>query len=246
MGAVGVEGAGQAPGRQHGAQRGHDGDRTLAPRTELGVEHLRGGVVDHGEEGQPLLGHQGEPLMPTAIEVEQLAEAGAGRAPAAVAAPGPMLGHQARALQRLLHKRVAEGDAVVAAGLAQEVPDVEALVVRPIEVQHPLDFGNRRALGRRRLTAPIHQPVIAVVLVAPPQPSNTPRAPAEDVGSLEPRQLPTERSQDDLLDLHGALHGADGVGHGHLLGDQFSPDACLERSFHVALGSGQIMCSLQS
>src|SRR5206468_73961 len=30
-------------------------------------------------------------------------------------------------------------------------------------------------------------------------------------------------------------------GHGHLLGDQFSPGACLERSFHVALGSGQIM-----
>src|SRR3989454_35690 len=159
------------------------------------------------------------------------------------AAQCPMLGAQARALQRLLHKRVAEGDAVVAAGLAQEVPDVEALVVRPIEVQHPLDFGNGRALGRRRLTAPIHQPVIAVVLVAPPQPSNTPRTPAEDVGSLEPRQLPTERSQDDLLDLHGALHGADGVGHGHLLGDQFSPGARLERSFHVALGSGQIMYS---
>src|SRR5687768_15794456 len=65
------------------------------------------------------------------------------------------------------------------------------------------------------------------------------------MSAAHPRELPTEGSQNDLLHLHGALHSAGGVGHGHLLGDQFSPDACLERSFHVSLGSGQIMCSLQ-
>src|SRR5262249_22212306 len=91
--------------------------------------------------------------------------------------------------------------------------------------------------------APIQPTVIAVALVAQAQPANTPGTAAEDVGGLEPGELPTQRSQDDLLDLHGALHGADGIGHGHLLGDQFSPDARLERSFHVALGSGQITYS---
>src|SRR5262249_51255599 len=79
-----------------------------------------------------------------------------------------------------------------------------------------------------------------------PQAADAARTPAENVGGLEPGELPTQRSQDDLLHFHRALHGADGVGHGHLLGDLFSPGACLERSFHVALASGQITYSRQA
>jgi hypothetical protein len=75
------------------------------------------------------------------------------------------------------------------------------------------------------------------------QTANTAGSAAEDVGGLDPGERPTEDSQNDLLDFHGALHGADGIGHGHLLGDQFSSGARLERSFHVALGSGQITYS---
>src|SRR5262249_351407 len=107
----------------------------------------------------------------------------------------------------------------------------------------PFHFGDRGAPGRGRAPAPIEQPVIAVVLVAPAQATNAAGTPAEDVGRLEPGELPTESSQDDLLNLHGALHGASEIGHGHLLGDQFSPHARWKRSFHVAPGSGQITYS---
>src|SRR5262249_58376163 len=82
--------------------------------------------------------------------------------------------------------------------------------------------------------------IIAILGVAPAQTPDAARAAAEDVGGLEPGELPTQGFQDDLLNLHGALHGADGVGHGHLLGDPFSPGARWARSFHGALGSGQI------
>src|SRR5437870_2965829 len=115
--------------------------------------------------------------------------------------------------------------------------------MRPIEVQQPLDLGDGRALRRGRLAPTIQQAVIAVARVAEAQTPDAARAAPEDVGGLQPGELPTECSQDDFLDLHGTLHGADGVAHGHLLGDQFSPGARLERSSHVALGSGQVTYS---
>jgi len=135
---------------------------------------------------------------------------------------------------------------VLAAGRAEKVPDVEPLIAGAIELQQPLDVRDRRPPRRGRVAAVIKQSVIAVAFVPQPQAPNAARAAPEDVGGLQPGELPTESSQDDLLDLHGALHGAEGIGHGHLLGDQFCPSARLARSFHVALGSGHIMCSLQS
>src|SRR5262245_28769977 len=246
VGPIGVEGHRQAAGGEHAAQGGQDACGALAALGELGGEDLLGGIVDDGDEREPLLGSQRQPLMPAAVEVEQFAETGAGLAPATVAAPRALLRHQPGALQRRLDEGVAEADAVRMSRLAQEVPDVEAVIVRAVQMQHPLDLGQGGPLGRGRLPAPIQQTVIAVALVAQAQPANTPGTAAEDVGGLEPGELPTQRSQDDLLDLHGALHGADGIGHGHLLGDQFSPDARLERSFHVSLGSGQITYSRQT
>src|SRR5262247_340020 len=168
--------------------------------------------------------------MAAAIEVQQFAEAGSRLAPAAVATPRPLLGHQARALERLFHEGVAELDPMLAARLAEEVADIEAVVVRAIEMQQPLDFRDGGPFRGRRLAAAIQQPVIAVALEAQAQAPNTAGTAPEDVGGLEPRELPTECPQDDLLDLHGALHGADGVGHGHLLGDHFSAGTRLERS----------------
>src|SRR5438132_13550698 len=62
----------------------------------------------------------------------------------------------------------------------------------------------------------------------------------EDVGGLQPGELAVDGAKDDLLDLHGALHGAERIGHGHLLGSHSFHAARQERSCHVSLTSGQI------
>src|SRR5438132_8028476 len=46
----------------------------------------------------------------------------------------------------------------------------------------------------------------------------------EDVGGLQPGELAVDGAKDDLLDLHGALHGAERIGHGHLLGSHSFQD----------------------
>jgi hypothetical protein len=240
MGAVGIQRHRQAPGPQHVAQGRHDGGGALAAVAELGIEDVLGGVIHDGDEREVLLGDQREPAGAAAVEMEQLPEARAGLAPAAVAAPGAVLGHEAGHLPRLLDEGVAERHAVLSVGAAPEVADIEAGIAIAVEAQQPLDLGNRGPFGRRRPPAPIEQLLHAIALELPPQPAHAPGAPAENVRRLQPGELPTERSQDDLLDLHGTLHGADGVAHGHLLGDQFCPSAPVERSFHGALGRGQI------
>src|SRR5712691_8754460 len=160
-----------------------------------------------------------------------------------MAAARPLRGDQARALQGFLDEGVAEGHAVLGPGPPQEVADVEAVKAFAIKPEQPFDLRHGRPLGGRRLPAPVEHPLIAIPLVHEPQAPDAARAAPEDIGGLQPGEPPTEGSQDDLLDFHRALHDAAGIGHGHLLGDQFSPGACLERSFHAALGSGQITYS---
>jgi hypothetical protein len=108
---------------------------------------------------------------------------------------------------------------VLAPRLAPEVAHVEVGVVRPVQVQQPLDLGHGRAPRGRRMAAMIKQPVVAELLVAGAQPPDAAGTAAENVGGLKPGEFATQRLQDDLLNLHGALHGADGIAHGHLLGD---------------------------
>ena len=60
-----------------------------------------------------------------------------------------MWGHQARALQGLLHEGLAEAHPVLALRDVMEVPDVEALVL-PVQRQEALHLGHRRPLGGRR------------------------------------------------------------------------------------------------
>jgi hypothetical protein len=61
--------------------------------------------------------------------VQELAEAGAGLAPAAMAAAGAALGDQARRLEGELDEGGGEAHAVIAPGEAEEVADVEALTL---------------------------------------------------------------------------------------------------------------------
>src|SRR6266851_4683249 len=56
-----------------------------------------------------------------------------------------------------------------------------------------------------------------------------------EAGGLEPGELAVESSNNDLLDFHGALHGAGRIGHGHLLGSHSCPQRQRERSFHVSI-----------
>ncbi len=225
---------------EDGAQGGHDRGDAFPARPQLRVEQALGGVVDDGDEREPLVGEQGQPAMATAVEMEQLAEAGPRLAPPPVAAPGAVFGHQPGALQGLLDEGVAEAHPVLAAGELVEVAHIEPLIAVAVQGQEALDLGHRRPLGRGRLAAAIEQAVIAMVLQQPPQAPNAPGAAAENVGRLDPTQLPGQRSRDHFVDLHGALHGAGRIGHGHLLGDHSFHAARRERSCHGVLPSGQL------
>ena len=88
--------------------------------------------------------------MPTAIEMQQLAEAGPRLAAPPMAPARLMFGHQAGALQGLFHEGVAEAHAVLAARELVEVADVEALVAVPIQRKQPLNLGDGARLGDGR------------------------------------------------------------------------------------------------
>jgi hypothetical protein len=91
------------------AQGGHDGRHTLAALLQVGIEQLLGGVVDDGDEGDPLVGARGQPAVTAPIEVKELAEARAGLAAAAMPASRPGFGDQAGRLQGLLDEGIAGG-----------------------------------------------------------------------------------------------------------------------------------------
>jgi hypothetical protein len=143
---------------------------------------MLGGVVDHGQQGQLGLGPEGQPAVAAAVQVHQFAEARPRLAAPAMPAAGPALGHQAGRLQRLLDERVGQRHAVLSPGGLIEVPDIEPGVAVPgpvpvpVELQKPLHLGHRHR-PRRGPTAPvIEQPVVAVLLIAPPQPAHRPWA----------------------------------------------------------------------
>src|SRR5437879_3076473 len=103
--------------------------RSLRPRA-CGV---LGGVVHHRDEREPLHGHQGQPAMATAIQVQQYPEARARLAAAAMAAARVPFGHQPCGLQRRLDKRITEPDSMLAPRDLMEVPHIEALVPLAVE-----------------------------------------------------------------------------------------------------------------
>ena len=127
-----------------------------------------------------------------------------------MAAPGAVFGHQPRTLQGLLDEGITEAHAVLPAGELVEVTHIEPLVALAVQGQQALPFGHRGPLGRGRLAAAIEQAVIAAVLKEPPQPPNAPRAAAQDLGRLDPRQVPVPGSHDDLVGFHRTLHTAPG------------------------------------
>src|SRR5438093_6732042 len=238
MGAVGIERQRKAVTLEDGAQGGHEGGHAFAAVMEFGGQQLLGGIVDAGEQGGPAVRRQGQPAMATAVEVEQLAVTRARLAAAAMPAAGLVGGDEARHLQGLLHEGIAEAHVMVATRELMEMADVEALVALAIEGEPALHFRHRRPLGRGRLPTAVEEALIPLVLQLPAQAPDAARTAPEDVGGLQPGELAREGANDDLLDLHGALHNATWIGHGHLLGGYSFHAARLERSFHVSIPGG--------
>ena len=148
-----------------------------------GVEQPLGRVVEHGDERLALPGTQGQPLMVAAVEVQQLADTGAGLAAPAVAAPGAPLGDEAGRLEGELDEGIGERHAVIPPGDVEEVADIEALVPRAVELQDPLDLrARRRAMGRAAGAAGRAAPG--------PDPAHTGPASAADCGDGCPRRRP--------------------------------------------------------
>ena len=179
-------------------QRAHDGGGGLA-RPELGIEQPLGRVVEDGDEGLALGRAQGEPGMAAAVEVQELAEARARLAAAAMAPPGAPLADEAGLLERELDEGVGQGHAVIAPGEVVEVPHVEAgvPVARPvalaIQAQDALDLRDGRFAARGLAAAPIVQAQDAVALIPGAPAAQAARVDAENVGALQPRQRPGQR-----------------------------------------------------
>src|SRR5437879_12013989 len=125
-----------------------------------------------------------------------------------------------------------------------EMAPIEAAVPLAIQAQDPLDFRHRRALGGGFDAPPVVQPVVAVVLEAQPEPADAARTAPQDVGDLQPGQVATQGPEDDFVDSHGSLSCRAREGHRHLPEGDIPHGPALERSCHVLLPSGQMMCSL--
>jgi hypothetical protein len=138
VGAVGIQGTGEPVGGEDRPQGGQDRLRPLAALDELREEELLGGVIDDGEERLRGLGHQGQPAMEAAVEVQELPEAGPGLAPPPVPAPRPARADQPRPVQGALDQGVGEGHPVLPPGDLGEVPHIEPLVALPVEPQDAL------------------------------------------------------------------------------------------------------------
>ena len=238
--AIRIEGHRQPIALEDRAQGRHDGDHTFPALAQFGVEQALRRVVDDRDKGEPLLGVQRQPAMPTAVQVEQLAETGARLPAPAMATPGLVLRHQAGGRQGFLHERIAKAHAVLASRQLVKVADIEALIPLAIQREQALDVGDGGALGRGNLPAPVQEPLVAEL---PQPPANAPdraRTVAQDVGGLDPRELPINGPENHFLHLHGSLHPRARVGHGLLPGGHSCHATPLEWPSHVSMRGGQL------
>src|SRR5262249_13384451 len=197
-------------------------------------------VIDDRDEREPVLRAQRQPAMPTAIEMQQLAEAGARLSAPAMAPSRPARGDEAGGLQGFLHERVAEAHTVLAPGQLVEVADIEALIPLAIEREQTLHVSDRGALGRRNLPATVQKALVAEMLQPPAHAPNRARTVAQDVGGLAPCELPINSPENHFLHLHGSLHRRARVGHALLPGGHSCHAAPLERPSHVSRRGGQL------
>ena len=97
-----------------------------------------------------------------------------------------------------------------------------------------------KAVKLQDLPPAVQEPVIPEVLQPPADAPDRARTVAQDIGGLDPRQLPIDGPEDHFLHFHGTLHSAARVGHGRLPGGHSCHAAQVERSTHVSLSGGQL------
>ena len=235
---VRVEGARQPIPLQDVPERHHDGGRALAPLEQLGVQQVLGGIVDDGQQGLPLRGHEGQPGVEAAIEVQQLAKARAGLPAPAVPPARPPLGQQARLLERRLDVGVGQGDVVVATRELVEVAAIEALVPLAVEPQHTLDLSHRRPPQRGPPAPSIEESLIASVFEAPAPAAHRAIGAPDDFGGLHPTDRPTHRPQHHFPNRHGPLQGRRREEHGRPPGQpSHSTRPAQQRTVHLLSGA---------
>ncbi len=164
-GAVAVERAKSPLPRDHLAQRRHHRARRFLLH-QLRIADLAGGIVQHHDQVVPagVL----KPAMATAVQMQQHPRQ---RAPRPWLAMHPTLAallDQPRPLQRQLHPGVAELEALLLAQLLVKMAHVEVGVLLLVEPQDLFHRGERHALRAGLTSPPVEQPVVAVLLVAPP------------------------------------------------------------------------------
>src|SRR5262245_50616549 len=124
---------------------------------------------------------------------------------------------------------------------------VEPAVVLAVELQDPFDVGKRRAPRRRAAGSPIEQPVITLPLIPLPPASKTPRMHPQNLRRPKPMNFPADRFQHHFLQLHRPLPRGPRISHGvaplHAGPGSARPTKAAKS---LALGSGQIMYSLQT
>jgi hypothetical protein len=114
VGAIGVERAGNAIRREDLPQSREYGVHALAAFEQMRVEQPLGGVIHHGDEGVQRVGHEGQPAMATAVQVQQLAEAGPRLAAPPMPAARAPLRPSAAPCRAWLDEAVGQANAVVA------------------------------------------------------------------------------------------------------------------------------------
>ena len=110
----------------HFPQRRHHRARRFLLH-QLRVVGLAGGVIQHLDQVIPTLVLK--PLVPASVQVQQHPRQRPPRSPLAMHAPLPPLLHQPRPLQRQLHPRVAQLDAVPFLQLLVKMPHVQVRIL---------------------------------------------------------------------------------------------------------------------
>src|SRR5262245_38213947 len=171
--------------------------------------------------------------MATAVQVYQFPPARPRCPPPPVAPARPVLGQQPGFLQRRPHVRVGQRDPVLTARDLVEVPRVEARVLRAIELQEALDFGEGRPPRRGPPAPPVEQAKVAITRKAPTPAPQTARRTPDDLRRLDPGDLSAHRPQHHLSNRHGPLQGRRRIEHAGPPGQHSDSPRLAQRTDHL-------------
>ena len=117
-----------------------------------------------------------------------------------------------------------------------KMPHTKIKILLPVQDEHLLGHPQRHAPRRRLSAAPVVKTVVALVPIAVVEPTQLPRAQAQDLGRFKPMNLLADGPQNHFLYLHRPLHRGLGVDRpGDLPEGGLPQAACEKRIFHVLI-----------